>query len=245
MRNDHGPLCTDNPEGHRAMNPKISHPNSEDQQVCLGLLQDIYEVSTALVTRTYIWGGMVTDILSGEFLRVHHDIDGFTLRLLSIKDEMATMLSERGYATSYSDEYDMLVIKKGELHAALNRLEIDGSTAMWRHVGDQGTIYFPVDWLDSAPRWFYGVNAYTSGIQFEYAIKTNVHLLSPEWQLRDKDRSAIEFLRAELDRMGLDKAKVLSRIWSYTPYWVGRGYPEYESRVVARSVRPDSRAAQE
>lgn len=206
----------------------------EHQEACLKLLQDIFEISTALATRTYIWGGMVVDILCGQFLRVHHDVDGFTLDLLSVKDEMAAMFCSRGYVTTYSDEYDILKIEKGGLHAALNRLEIDGSTAMWRHVGDQGTVYFPMDWLDSTPYRFCGVDAYISGAKFEYAVKTNVHLLNPEWQLRDKDRSAIRFLSAELDRTGVDKAQVLSEIWSYTPYWVERGHPEYGRRVAAR-----------
>jgi hypothetical protein len=210
-------------------------PKPEHQQACLQLLQDIYEVSAALATRTYIWGGMVVDILRDEFLRVHRDIDGFTLNLSSVRTDMAGLFSKRGYATAYADEYGMLKIKKGELHAALNQLEIDGHTAMWRHVGDQGTVYFPVDWLDATPRCFCGINAYISGAEFEYAIKTNVHLLNPEWQLRDKDRAAIQFLSAELDRMGVDKAQVLSSVWSHTPYWVGRGYPEYERRVTARN----------
>jgi hypothetical protein len=198
------------------------------------MLQDIYEISTTLETRTYIWGGMVVDILCGEFLRVHHDIDGFTLNLLSVKSDMATLLSRRGYGAEYADEYDMLTIRKGDLHAALNRLEIDGDTAMWRHVGDQGTVYFPVDWLSPDPRSFYGTSTYISGAEFEYAIKTNVHLLNPEWEPRDKDRFAIRFLSAELDRRGVDKAQVLSSIWSYTPFWAERGYPEYGHRVTPR-----------
>jgi len=208
-------------------------PPSDHQQICLQLLQDIYDVSTALGTRTYIWGGMVADILCGEFLRAHHDLDGFTLNLLDVKTEMAERFFAKGYTTTYSDEYDMLRIEKGDLHAALNRLEIDGDTAMWRHVGDQGTIYFPAAWLDATPRTFHGVKAYISGAAFEYAIKSNVHLLNPEWQLRDKDRAAIEVLSAELDRMGADKQAVLASISSYTPYWVERGYPEYESQVTA------------
>ena len=216
-----------------ARRPKPGH-----QQACLQLLQDIYEVSTALAMRTYIWGGMVVDILCGEFLRVHHDIDGFTLNLSSVKTEMAALFSRKGYVTTYSDEYGMLKIRRGELHAALNQLEIDDDTAVWRHVGDQGTVAFPVDWLEATPHRFCGVNTYISGAKFEYAVKTNVHLLNPEWQLRDKDRDAIRFLSAELDRMGVDRVQVLSRIWSYTPYWVGRGYPEYERRITARNGAP-------
>ena len=118
----------------------------DHQQTCLQLLQDIHDVSTSLATRTYIWGGMVPDILRGEFLRPHHDVDGFTLNLLDVKTEMAERFSAKGYATTYLDEYDMLRIEKGDLHAALNRLEMDGDTAMWRHVGDQGTVYFPAVW---------------------------------------------------------------------------------------------------
>lgn len=204
------------------------------QQTCRQFLQDIYEVSTALETRTYIWGGMVADILRGAFLRPHHDVDGFTLNLLSIKDEMMARFLVKGYATTYSDKYDMLRVEKGGFHAGLNRLEMDGDTAMWRHVGDQGTIYFPAVWLDATPRVFCGVKTYTSGAAFEYAIKTNVHLLNPEWALRDKDRAALEILSAELDRMGADKQKILSSISSDTPYWVERGYPEYASRITAR-----------
>ena len=207
---------------------------SDHQQACLQLLQDISEISTALATRTYIWGGMVPDILCDEFLRAHHDIDGFTLNLLSVRTEMAALFSKKGYVTTYSNEYGMLKIRKGELHAGLNELVIDDHTAMWRHVGDQGTIYFPEGWLDSTPCCFRGVDTYVSGAEFEYAIKTNVHLLNPEWQLREKDRAAIEFLSAELDRAGIDKAEVLSSVWSYTPYWAERGYPEYEGCVLAQ-----------
>ena len=217
------------------MSKETRLPNSDHQQACLQHLQDIYEISTALATRTTIWGGMVVDILCGEFLRVHHDIDGFTLNLSSVRTDMAELFSKRGYATTYADEYGMLKVRKGRIHAALNCLEIDGHTAMWRHVGDQGTVAFPVDWLDTTPCCFYGINTYISGAAFEYAIKTNVHLLNPEWQLRDKDRAAIRFLSAELDRMGVDKAEILSRIWSDTPYWVERGYPEYAHRITARS----------
>jgi len=215
------------------MNSMIDHL-AGSQRLGLQFLQDIYEVSSALSTRTYIWGGMVVDILRGEFLRDHHDIDGFVLNLLSVRTEMAGLFSGRGYTTSYQDEFDLLRIEKGDLHAAFNRLEIEGDLAMWRHVGDQGTVYFPAGWLDPTPRSFYGVRTHISGVRFEYAIKTNVHLLSPEWRLRDKDRAAIAILRAELRRRGFDERDVLAQIWSHTPYWVERGYPAYADPIRAR-----------
>ena len=208
------------------------HLNSEHQQAYLHLLHDIYEISTALGTQTYIWGGMVIDILCGEFLRVHNDIDGFTLNLLSVKDKMTLMFSDRGYKTSYASAYDMLKIEKDDFHAAFNRLEVDGDSAMWRHVGEQGTITFPTNGLDKTPRSFYGVKCYISGIRFEYAIKTNALLLNPEWWLRDKDRFTINYLKTELARNNIRESDVISQISSFTPYWIQKGYPEYSKRLV-------------
>lgn len=209
---------------------------SVNQRLVLQFLQDIYDVSAALETRTYIWGGMVVDILCGEFLRDHHDIDGFVLNLLDVKSDMSALFAERGYTTSYQAEYDLLRIEKGGLHAAFNRLEIDGDLAMWRHVGDCGTVFFPADWLDPTPCCFYGIRTHISGVRFEYAIKTNVHLLNPEWRLRDKDRDAIHILGTELQRSGLDGMGFLSQVWSHTPYWVEKGYPEYARPIV---IAPD------
>jgi hypothetical protein len=180
---------------------------------------------------------MVPDILCGTFLRDHHDIDGFALNLWRVKDEMAALFSQRGYTTSYTDEYALLRIDKGALHAVLNPLEIEDRTAMWRHVGEQGTVFFPADWLDLAPRDFYGVPVHISGVRFEYAIKACVRLLSPEWRLRDKDYTAIDVLRAEMQQRGFDETEVLSDIWSYTPYWVERGYPEYADPIRAEQRR--------
>jgi hypothetical protein len=206
---------------------------TENQRLVLQFLRDIYAVSSELGTRTTIWGGLVPDILHGSFLRDHHDVDGFVLNLLDVKDQMAARFSERGYVVSYQHAYDLLRVDRGGLHAAFNRLETEGDQAMWRHVGDQGTIGFPVDWLALSPRSFYDVQTYVSGARFEYAIKSNVRLLSPEWQPRDKDLLALRVLETELDRFGLRPAQFLAEIWSETPYWVERGYPEYAKRIQA------------
>jgi hypothetical protein len=71
-----------------------------------------------------------------------------------------------------------------------------------------------------------------SGVRFEYAIKTHVRLLNPEWQIRAKDRAAIDVLRDEMQKCAHDERDVLSRIWSYTPFWVEQGYPEYANPIV-------------
>jgi len=153
----------------------------------LTLLRDIFEISSSCSTQTYIWGGLVPDILVGSFLREHGDIDGFTLNLWECEDEMAARYKERGYQVSHVEEVDFLRIEKGEVHAVFNQLAFDGETALWHHAGKEGTVYFPKQWLSNTPQDFYDTKVYISGIEFEYAIKICPQLLHPEWKGRDKD----------------------------------------------------------
>ena len=191
------------------------------------MLRDIFDVSQECSTNTYLWGGIVIDILEGRFLREHHDLDGFTLNFRDVLDEMQSLFEQRGYLPEYDDKFQILKIEKDGSHATFNGLEVDGEIAMWRHVGNDGTIFFPEEWLDKKPRAFYSVKALTSGIKFEYAIKKNVKLLSPEWEPREKDAIAIEYYDKALHAEGMSREDVLSQIWSYTPYWNNKGYPQY------------------
>lgn len=54
---------------------------SDTNKRLLAILRDIYDVSTLCSTRTYVWADLVQDVLAGEFLREHRDVDGFTLNL--------------------------------------------------------------------------------------------------------------------------------------------------------------------
>lgn len=60
---------------------------------------------------------------------------------------------------------------------------MDDNIAEWKHIGNDGSVFFPADWLDKTPRDFYGIKVLTSGIRFEYAIKTKVKMLTPEWEV--------------------------------------------------------------
>ena len=196
-------------------------------------MNDIYEVSTACSTKTWIWGGLTIDIFEGRFLREHGAVDAFTEDLLELKGALAELYRERGYGTEFLDEWHMFKISKDNFHAGFNRLESDHGVAMWRHIGEHGTVYFPYQWLDAVPRRFYDVQVYTSGIQFESAIKTNVRLLSPEWKPRDKDKDAAGYLSEAIAKQGLVPQDILSHIWSYNPFWMRRGYAEYAMPSVA------------
>ena len=44
---------------------------SETNKRNLAILRDIYDVSGLCSTRTYVWAGLVQDILAGKFLREH------------------------------------------------------------------------------------------------------------------------------------------------------------------------------
>lgn len=127
---------------------------SANNQHYLKFLRDIYEVSLACSTTTYIWGGFTVDIIEGRFLREHHDLDGFTLNLLDVLPDMTALYKSRGYDVGFNEEFDMLGIARDGLRAAFNRLETDGAMMMWRHIGNDGTVYFPPNWLDDTPRDF-------------------------------------------------------------------------------------------
>lgn len=211
--------------------------NSAQNQHQLEFLKDISEVSALCATHTYIWGGLTIDILEGRFLREHHDVDGFTLNLLSHKDRLTTLYQERGYTVTFMDAFDFLMIEKDGCHALFNRLELDTDIAMWRHIGNAGTVYFPTAWLSETPINFYDVAVFISGIEFEYAIKTNPQLLSPEWKGRAKDRAAIQYLDKKLRDSYTDPITILHQVWSYNPFWRKKGYQDYALPVLCHAPK--------
>ena len=192
---------------------------STHNQHYLTFLKYIYDLSNACATVTYIWGG-------------------FTLNLLEVLDRVMALYEQRGYATQFREDIDMLVISRGDLHAAFNRLEIDGAIAMWRHIGNEGTVYFPADWLDDAPQDFYDTRAYSAGIQLDYTLKTNIRMIHATWELREKDRAAVAYLEKAMAVRGMDPEKFLRRAWSFNPFWAKRGYPAYAMPTVARPLHP-------
>jgi hypothetical protein len=201
---------------------------SQSNKCYLDFMKDIYEVSNELSIRTYIWGGFTSDIFEGEFLREHGDVDGFVENMMSILDQLIIKYKNRGYHTEFRNDINMLVVKKGNQHAAFNSLDIDGTVAMWRHIGDQGTVYFPFSWLDDIPHNFYDTKVYTSGLCFEYGFRKIVGNLNPEWKEREKDRIAKEYLEMKIKEKGLDTKMILKSIWSYSPFWIKKGYDPFD-----------------
>lgn len=202
------------------------------------MLDDIINVSSALGLKTYIWGGLTIDIWEGKFLREHGDLDGFTENLEEHLESLMKEYSGRGYAVSYLSDFSMLEIEKGSVHASFNPLKIKGKTAEWKHIGNEGSVYFPADWLDQSPRSFYGVKAYTAGIRFEYAVKTKISMLHPVWQLRDKDRAAINYMEEKMASLNITPEDIYPWFWSYNPYWYNQGYDEFFRPTIAHPLQP-------
>lgn len=214
---------------------------SETNLKYLAFLRDIYEVSAACGTKTYIWGGLTIDIFEGRFLREHHDLDGFTENLTEHLDSLRLHYERRGYMTEFKSAFSILVIRRDGLHAAFNPLELDHSIAMWRHIGDRGTVFFPSEWLDAVPHVFYDIKAYTSGMCFEYGFRSIAGDVNPAWTLREKDRDALFYLERKLQAEGIDTASILGSIWSYNPIWLEKGYDPFDKPVLVCPRKEKSR----
>jgi len=197
----------------------------------LKMMKDIYTVSSELGIKTFVWGGYAVDILHGELTREHSDLDCFTENLVENLDALKEKYEARGYAIGfYYDDFWMLNIKKGDVHATFNTVRNIGGIAHWHHAGPQGTVFFPYAWLDNEPRLFYSAHVYTFGIEMAYVLKTNVKLVSPEWaqkEPREKDKADILILEQILSSRGICKDDIKKKVWSHNPYWYELGYEEY------------------
>ena len=211
---------------------------SEKNQQYLLMLEDIFNISLMLGIKTYIWGGMSVDIWEGQFLREHGDLDGFVENLDAHLDSLMDEYRKRGYDVQYIHAFSMLEIRRGLVHASFNPLKKNGEIAEWKHIGNEGSVYFPTKWLDAAPRLFYDVKVYTAGLLFEYAIKTKISMLHPKWQLREKDQIAIHYMREKLQERNIDEKDIYAWIWSYNPYWYKQGYDEFFRPTIAYPIQP-------
>jgi hypothetical protein len=205
---------------------------SETNREYLKFLKDIYEVSCESGTKTYIWGGFTADIMEGSFLREHGDLDGFTEDLMNKRHSLEAGYAKRGYAVEFNTDFNILKIGRNGLHAGFNLLEIDCNVAMWRHIGDEGTVFFPSEWLDREPRSFYGIYAYTAGILFDYGFRNIACRCNPHWKEREKDKAAKEYLKEKIEAMGINSSMILEKIWSYNPFWARRGHDPFKEPVL-------------
>jgi hypothetical protein len=56
--------------------------------------------------------------------------------------------------------------------------------------------------------------------------------------LREQDHAAVAALERMMAQRNLDPEDFLHHVWSFNPYWVKLGYPEYAMPTVARPLHP-------
>ena len=195
---------------------------------------DIISSTNELNIKSYMWGGFVQDILEGEFLRDHKDIDLFIENMDENINELMNKLNNKNYNCSYAADMQMLKLEKNNIKAVLNPVITQNKTAIWKHIGDQGFISFPNEWLDTEYRTFYGLNILTSGIKFEYCLRKIIKYMNPNWtnKTRDKDIAANEYYKTKLMENNIEPDGLLDKIWGYNPYWLNYGYNGYEPPVL-------------
>ncbi len=206
------------------------------------MLRDIYEVSSALGLKSYVWGGFAVDIMRGDLTHEHGDLDLFCEDLVDRLGALRAAYEARGYVTNYLPEFWMLQIRKGGVHAGFNMVRNVDGIAHWHHIGIHGTVFFPYEWLDQAPVDFFGSPAYTIGLRLAYALKTCPRLLNPEWTPREKEEADRALLEEMLRARGIAKLDFMGHVWAHNPFWYARGYAEYELPVAPDSSKKSEKS---
>lgn len=205
----------------------------DKNKLFLEIIRDISEVAEKLNVKIYIWGGFVIDLIEGRFVREHHDLDGFILDMDKVMEKLTKEFENREYTVKFNEKFRILAIYKGDLHAAFNILYEDRGIAEWQHIGENGSVYFPYNWLDQEPRNFYGISIHTANIKFEYGFRKMAPLINPDWSnTRPKDLEALKFYREKLSEIGISTDQIEEEIWSYNPFWIDYGYNPFKPPVL-------------
>jgi hypothetical protein len=172
--------------------------------------------------------------MEGKMLREHGDIDMFIENMDKNINELLSKLKTKQFTCSYYDDMQMLKLNKNNVKIIINPIIFENATAIWKHIGEQGFVIFPKEWLDTEYKEFHGINVLTSGYKFEYCIRTIMKYTNPNWEnrIRDKDIQAKEYYEKILLENNIKGEELLDKIWSYNPYWLKDGYNGYENPVL-------------
>lgn len=195
-------------------------------------MNDLHEITSLLEIKFFIWGGFVQDILEKRFLREHKDLDVFIEYLEENKGKLTQYFTEKKYNCKYIEEISMLVIEIEGKHASMNSLIYKEDSAIWRHIGEQGFISFPKIWLENNLILFYNIPVRISGVNFEFCFRSIIKALNPEWKTRNKDIDSLKFYDGIIKKTNSNIEEMLTKIWSYNPFWQTKGYCGYEKPVI-------------
>ena len=207
---------------------------NNNQQDIIQCISEIYSFSNELEIKTYFWGGFVQDIIEGKILREHGDIDLFMENMDMKINSLLDLFKNNEYICSYHDDIQMLNLEKNNVKVTINPIIFKNETAIWKHIGNEGFICFPKEWLDIEYRNFYGINVLTSGCKFEYCIKSIIKYMNPNWtnKIREKDILAKEYYCKKLFEKNIRVEELMEKIWAYNPFWFKEGYNGYEAPIL-------------
>jgi hypothetical protein len=174
----------------------------ERTQTHLDTMRLVEGVSRALNTISWIWGGFVTDIYTGQILREHDDLDYLTLDLHSLNSKFAEEFSGSGWQVKNLVNGD-LKLKKDSVRVHLGNVEL-GEIAKWTHNGEKGSLLFPDSWLRFEVVRFSGVELHVIAPELQYVLKEHPEMLNPDWRRREKDILDKKYLRDILAKKGVD-----------------------------------------
>ena len=63
-------------------------------------------------------------------------------------------------------------------------------------------------------------------------------MLHPMWQLRDKDKAAINYMEGKLEAEKIQKDDIYKWFWSYNPFWYKQGYDDFFRPTIAYPIQP-------
>jgi hypothetical protein len=154
-------------------------------------MRQVEAVSASLNSTSWVWGGLMVDIYTGQILREHHDLDYLTLHLHEMLEPLAAQFQNAGWSAHPLSNGDLKLEKDG-VKVHLGHLFIEREVR-WTHNGELGALYFPVEWLVPATRKFCDVEVHVVAPQLQYVLLDHPELLNPAWELREKDRIAKDY----------------------------------------------------
>lgn len=166
--------------------------------------------SNSLNTVSWIWGGFTIDIYENRILREHDDLDYLTLNLHNRIPEFTKLFKTNGWQTKLLENGD-LKLKQKDIKIQLGHIEFLDKVC-WSHNGDKGSIWFPAEWLNMNPVKFCGIKVHVVQPEFQYVLLEHPQILNPEWNPREKDIVAREYLKGCIENKGICPGSLFEQV---------------------------------
>ena len=164
------------------------------------------------------------DIYKGHILREHEDLDYLTLNLHQLKLQFIESFESIGWQAQNLETGD-LRLRKDSIKIRLGHVECS-EKATWKHNGEKGHIYFPVQWLRQELTRFYDVELHVVEPELQYVLKERPEILNPDWVLREQDIVAKQQLIEILESRGVDVGSLDSQVSDWV---IPRSHAEREN----------------